>query len=50
MARKVDIAMKEWKVEQPLTRASLIQMSTSKHMNLKMTYLHATEAILFCRG
>jgi hypothetical protein len=44
------MGMREWKIEPPLSRAQLIQIGTSKHLNLKISYMHATEAILYCRG
>ncbi len=50
MEKKLELAMREWKVEPPMTRASLIQVCTSNHLKLKMTYLLATEAIVYCRG
>jgi hypothetical protein len=50
MIKKVEMGMREWKIEPPLSRAQLIQIGTSKHLNLKISYMHATEAILYCRG
>ena len=50
MKKKVDYAIREWKLDLPMSRASLIQIGTSNHVKLKITYLLATEAILYSRG
>jgi hypothetical protein len=50
MKKKFDLALREWKIDPPMTRATLIQVCTSNHLRQKMTYLLATEAILYCRG
>ncbi len=53
MDKNIEEAMAYLKIKPPLTRQTLIQLSDSDMLaggGLKMTYISATEAILFCRG
>jgi hypothetical protein len=44
----INRACRELKIEFPLTRNNLINIC--KKMNLHLSYIQATEAIVYCRG
>lgn len=50
MASKVNNALKAMKIELPLSRHTLMLLCEHHDIGIKLSFLSATEAILFCRG